>query len=138
MKKFIISGILVLTIFQLHAQTAEPQPSSVETVPKTRVDSAELYGLIPQRPVKVGGGPAEQQKYLESLRDAQEKKITYYREGSCCPYPSTSPEAISGGGMLDIYVINYRDAANKKKTIQVYITFYEYEEPKPVKGFSFK
>lgn len=38
--------------------------------------------------------------------------------------------------MLDIYIVTYRDVANETKKVDVYITFYDYEKPKAIKGFT--
>jgi hypothetical protein len=137
MKKMILAGVLFFITHQLLAQTTD-QPSASTDSSKAVIDSTELYGFIPQRPIKVGGGPADQRNYLESLRDAQGKKVTYERLASCCPFPSSSPKALFGSGMLDIYIISYRDANNKKKNVSVYISFYDYERPKAIKGFTMK
>jgi len=118
--------------------SAGQRQSSGDSTTTNKTDSTELYGFIPERPVKVGEGPANQKKYLESLRDAQGKKISYERKGSCCEYKTDSPLSLFGMALLDIYEITFRDEADKKKKKSVYITFYDYEEPKPIKGFTIK
>jgi hypothetical protein len=137
MKKIILFSVLIFAVCNASSQTtADSTVKAIDTVSIVQIDSSELYGFIQKIPVKVGGGPVNQRKYLESLRDAQGKRISYERQGSCCPYPSTSPTAMFGGGILDIYEITYRDEKNKKKKINVYITFYDYETPKAIKGFT--
>ncbi len=138
MKKMILFSALFFSTFHLLAQNTGQTPVPADSAVKAPIDSAALYGFIPQRPIKVGGGPANQRQYLESLRDAQGKKVTYERLGSCCPYPSSSPGAMFGGGMLDIYEIRYKDAEDKKQKVSVYISFYDYEKPKAIKGFTFE
>ena len=118
MKKIILAGLLFFVTLHLTAQTTDEPAGSTDSS-KVAVDRSDLYGFIPQRPIKVGGGPAKQRDYLESLRDAKGKKITYERRGSCCPYESSSPKALFGSGMLDIYEISYRDADNKKKKVSI-------------------
>jgi hypothetical protein len=115
------------------AQTSLPDTSIAATA-----DSSALYGFSPQRPIKVGGtyinGVANQKKYLEALRDAQGKAVSYERNGSCCAYPSAN--GFEGHALLDWYEVKYRDTDNKKKKAILYISFYDYEEPKAVKGFT--
>jgi hypothetical protein len=136
--------LLVFLCCIFHGLSAQPVPADTtvkpiaDTVAKAVVDSADLYGYSKERPILVGGGPAQQRAYLESLRDAQGKRISYVRKGSCCPYPTNSPSAMFGGGMLDVYEITYRDADDNPKKVNVFISFYDYEEPKPIKGFRFR
>lgn len=133
MKYAIIFIFTLLLMGQALAQSTSPDAATISTT-----DSSKLYGLIPQRPIKVGGtftsGVANQRKYLEALRDAQGKPVSYERKGSCCPYPSEN--GLEGHGLLDRYEVKYRDADNKKQRVILYISFYDYEEPKVVKGFS--
>jgi hypothetical protein len=133
MKKLLFLGFLCFLFSGLSAQTTQ-----ADTTAKAPIDSADLYGYIKERPIKVGGGPAQQSAYLESLRDAQGKRISYTRKGSCCMFASQSPSAIMGAGMLDIYEITYRDTDDNQKKVNVFISFYDYEEPEPIKGFRFK
>ena len=135
MSKFLCFAAMLLLANVSQAQTETP--SSASTAASSTADSAKLYGYTQAMPVKVGGGPRNQRAYLEKLRDAQGNKVTYERLGSCCPYKTDSPAAILGGGMLDIYEITCRDSNNDKKKVKVYITFYDFEEPKPIEGFTF-
>lgn len=95
------------------------------------------YGFSQANPIKVGkddeGGPGNSYRYLELLRDALGKPVKFYRSGSCCPYPSEN--GFNGTALLDNYVLTYFDADGRKKTTSVFITFYEYEEPKIISGF---
>lgn len=132
MKYAFMFCFLWLSLSKASAQTT---PDSTRS---TTPDSTELYGLIPQRPVKVGGlyttGVANQRKYLESLRDAQGRSVSYERRGSCCAYPSEN--GFDGYALLDRYEVKYRDAEDKTKKVVVYISFYDFEETKAVKGFT--
>lgn len=96
------------------------------------------YGLTGDKPVKVGNGPngqaANQRAYLDLLRDAKGKPITYSRVGSCCGYPSK--ESAFGMAMVDRYRITYLDADGNKQTTTIFISMYDYEEPMIIKGFS--
>ncbi|MEO6671776.1 MAG: tetratricopeptide repeat protein [Ferruginibacter sp.] len=95
------------------------------------------YGYTQEDPIKVGygpnGGPANQQAYLELLRDAQGKPIKYERLGSCCMYDS--PGSILGKGMLDKYQVIYRNEKNEEVKTVLYISFDDYEELKIPVGF---
>jgi hypothetical protein len=132
MKRITLFATLIFVACSIFGQS----PS--DTSSHKQIDSTQLYGFISQLPVKVGGGPLDQRKYLESLRDAQGKKVSYERKGSCCQYPSSSPDALFGTGMLDVYEITYRDIDNKKQKVSIYISFYDFEKPKPIKGFTFE
>jgi tetratricopeptide (TPR) repeat protein len=104
---------------------------------KTAPDTS--YGFTKENPVKIGtgyeSGPKNQQDYLNLLRDAQGKPIQFERTGSCCPYKSEN--GLMGSAMLDRYRIRYRDANNQERISYVYISFYDYEEPQVLYGFSF-
>lgn len=95
------------------------------------------YGFTSEMPIKVGkgpdGGPANNRAYLNLLRDAMGKPITYERKGSCCAYESKN--GFLGMAMLDHYEITYFNEKNKKKKASVYISFYDYEEPQILFGF---
>ncbi len=100
----------------------------------------EKYGFTPEFPVKVGtgpkSGPANQRAYLELLIDPSGNQVTYERLGSCCGYPSENSPF--GMALLDKYEIRFTDKEGKKKKRIVYISFYDYEEPKILIGFSAK
>lgn len=103
----------------------------------TKTASDAKYGFTEENPVKVGagpdGGPANQRDYLELIRDAKGKPIKYKRLGSCCFYKTEN--GIAGMGMLDQYEITYQNEEGIEKKAVVYISFYDYEEPKIPFGF---
>lgn len=96
------------------------------------------YGFTEKNPVKVGmgpvSGPANERDYLDLLRDAKGKPVKYTRLESCCGYKSAN--GIFGTAMLDKYQIIYTDAAGAEQKKEVYISFYDYEEPQILSGFS--
>jgi len=94
------------------------------------------YGFTPDKPVKVGGGPATQREYLNKLIDPQGNHVTYVRTGSCCAYKTNSPSAPFGHALVDVYEVTYRNEKNKKKKVNIYISFYDLEAPMAVYGFS--
>jgi tetratricopeptide (TPR) repeat protein len=103
----------------------------------TKVASNNKYGFTSENPIKVGagpdGGPSNERAYLNLLRDKKGKPIEYVRRGSCCEYKSD--KGLFGSAMLDKYEITYlNDKGEKEKSI-IYISFYDYEEPKILFGF---
>lgn len=94
------------------------------------------YGFSPDKPIKVGigpdGGPANQRAYLELLRDPKGNPVSYRRLGSCCNFETIN--GINGFGLLDIFEITYFSEKGKKITKTIYLSFYEYEEPKILLG----
>lgn len=95
------------------------------------------YGYTSKRPVMVGkganGGPANQRAYLDLLRDQNGKPIWYERKGSCCPYKSEN--GLFGSAMVDEYIIYYTNEAREQVSTSIFISFYDYEEPKVLMGF---
>lgn len=114
----------------------EPKMGEIKNL--TIIANNREYGFSEKDPVKVGSlvqsGPESQRAYFELLRDPQGKKIKYKRLGSCCHYET--PNGFMGMGALDIYEITYSDNNGKKKTEKVYITFYDYEQPMILFGFT--
>ena len=131
MKAALVIGLLSFCSGAAAQQTSELKPVSL----RNTNDSSALYGFTGTRPVKVGGSPANQRAYLESLRDGQRQPVAYERKGNCCAYPSEN--GFMGYALVDRYEITYRDEAGKKRKTIVYLSFYDYEEPMPLKGFSF-
>lgn len=103
----------------------------------TKTADNDKYGFTQENPVKVGtgpeSGPANERAYLDLLRDAQGKPIKYQRLSSCCAH--ASEYGPFGMALLDVYEITYLNEKGKKKKALVYISFYDYEEPKILYGF---
>ncbi|MFT4031297.1 MAG: tetratricopeptide repeat protein [Siphonobacter sp.] len=91
------------------------------------------YGLSREKPVKVGTSPAGEYEnlttYLDLLRDPQGKLVDYKKTGTL---PYASPNAPNGRGTIDVIEINYRDAKNAPKKATLYLTIFDYSEPKAV------
>lgn len=103
----------------------------------TKTADDKNYGFTKENPVKVGtgpdGGPTNQRAYLDLLRDAEGKPLKYKRIASCCPYESKN--GLMGMAMLDQYEITYLNEKGKEEKAIVYISFYDYEDPKILYGF---
>lgn len=96
------------------------------------------YGFSSEYPIKVGpgpdGGPANERRYLDLLRDPLGNSVKYERLRSCCFY-KTENAIIGDMALLDEYEITYMNEKGKEKKVSVYISHYDYEEPKILFGF---
>ena len=63
------------------------------------------YGYTPTNAIKVGGGPAGEFAYMNSLRGPEGQPISFTRRGSCCPFEDET--LLMGGGLLDVYEVYY-------------------------------
>ena len=103
----------------------------------TVVSDDASYGYTQQNPVKVGGvksseGPLNERRFLNALPGPAGQKLSYERQGSCCPFNSRN--GLMGSGLLDKYEITYEGI---KKPVIVYINMYDFGELKAPKGFTF-
>lgn len=119
-------------------EIGKPKPGnyfSILSLSKTAED--KKYGYTEKDPIKVGtgpnGGPGNQRAYLNLLRDAQGKPISYNRVGSCCAYDSKF--GLMGTAFLDRYEITFRNVKNVEEKVIVFISMYDYEELKIINGF---
>jgi|GEM_PF-354931 tetratricopeptide (TPR) repeat protein len=96
------------------------------------------YGFAPENPVKVGAGPdggtANERAYLQLLRDPKGKPVKFEKISSCCGY--SSKNAPKGLAMVDKYEMTFTDETGNLKTVFIYISFYDYEDPQIPYGFS--
>ena len=97
----------------------------------------KTYGYAEENPIKVGGGmrgPLHEQYFLNALAGPKGEKITYKRQGSCCPFKT--PNAVFGdSGMLDIYEI-FIEGSSKK--IILYLNMYDSETLQVPVGFTLR
>jgi hypothetical protein len=132
------AAFLAIVIFSVFEISAQDKPDVVSITKLTAIADNNKYGFTGELPVKVGigpkGGPANQRAYLDLLRDPAGNKIKYSRLGSCCAY--VSEKALMGMAFVDRYEIQYSDKEGNKQKAVVFISFYEYEEPKILFGFS--
>lgn len=103
-----------------------------------KISKNKKYGYSSKFPIKVGTGPnggaANQRAYLDLLRDKKGKPVKYRRLGSSGFYKSENA-LLGENAIIDLYEITYLNKRGKKKTVNVYISLYDYEEPKVLKGF---
>ena len=96
------------------------------------------YGFAPENPIKVGSGPdggtANIRAYLQLLRDPKGNPVRFEKISSCCG--DASKNAPKGLAMLDKYQMNYFDENGDLKTVYVYFSYYDYEEPQILFGFN--
>lgn len=102
---------------------------------KILVDKAidSTYGYTPENPIKVGGNPKNQSAFLELLRDVQGNKVIYNRIGVGGYYQSNN--GFFGQASVDNYKIEYKDKNGESKSENLYLSFYDYEQPKIPIGF---
>lgn len=91
------------------------------------------YGYDQKNAVKVGGGVANERRYLNALLGPNGESITYTRLGSCCQVPSEN--GFMGYAVLDIYEIKYDGL---EKPINIYINMYDPGILKAPKGFTYR
>ena len=107
-------------------------------VPGTSADhdatSARAYGYDERNPIKVGGGPSYEREYLNHLTGPNGEKVTYVRQGSCCPFKT--PNALFGdSGMLDRYEVTYE---GQDKPAILYLNMYDKDTLRAPEGFILK
>jgi hypothetical protein len=132
------AGILFASGCSSSRSTPEPQLTSVTRVgghgspygssdagawqPLTKTADSRAYGYTEGNPVKCGGGPAGERRYLNSLRGPKGEIIQYERAGSCCGFDTPNSEI---GGMLDVFDVTWPGAT---KPVQLYLNMYDTAE----------
>lgn len=87
----------------------------------------ESYGYSEKNPIKIGSPVHREMMYLSLLRDSKGEPLKFKRTGSCCAYTNTRNSF--GMALCDRYEFEI-DGQIKS----LYISFYDYEEPKIPKG----
>lgn len=92
----------------------------------TEESNDKTYGYDKSNPIKVGGvhdkeGPLNERRFLNALYGPNDKKIVYFRAGSCCPF-KTPNGFINNSGMLDHYRIT---EIGSKDTLDLYMNIYD-------------
>ncbi|GIZ09864.1 2-dehydro-3-deoxyphosphooctonate aldolase [Flavobacterium sp. UMI-01] len=92
----------------------------------TEESNDKTYGYSQSNPIKVGGvktqeGPLNERRFLNALFGPNDKKMTYFRAGSCCPF-KTPNGFFNNSGMLDRYRLT---EIGTKDTIDIYINMYD-------------
>jgi len=92
----------------------------------TEQSDDKTYGFDKSNPIKVGGvktneGPANERRFLNALYGSGNKKMAYFRAGSCCPF-KTPNGFYNNSGMLDRYRLT---EIGSKDTLDIYINMYD-------------
>jgi hypothetical protein len=90
----------------------------------------DSYGLVPENPVRVGGGPAGEREYLGALRSPRGEPVVSRRLGSCCEFET--PNGFNGMGLLDIYEVTY-DGLDAP--VRLYLDMYDEAAVRAPSGF---
>ncbi|WP_224240411.1 hypothetical protein [Hyalangium gracile] len=80
----------------------------------------ESYGLSPENPIQVGGGPEGQEAFLESLRGPEGQPLAWRRLGSCCQFET--PNGVLGIGLLDMYEVIHE---GQEHSVILYLDMYD-------------
>ncbi len=101
------------------------------------ISTDKTYGFSSKNPIKVGtgsnGGLENEQTYLDLLRDETGHQIGYTFKGKCCEYFSKNVTA--GKANLSQYEITYQLKSGSPKTTKIYLSQFDFEEPKILAGF---
>lgn len=91
----------------------------------TETTDDKTYGYDQLNPIKVGGandqsGPLNERRFLNALFGPNNKKMTYFRAGSCCMFKT--PNGFNNIGLLDQYRLT---EIGSKDTLDIYINMYD-------------
>lgn len=123
----------------LKADSKLPKYYQIETLLPNTID--KKYGFSPKKPIKVGrseygGGSGNEKAYFDLLLDAQGNSIEYKKLGSCCSYKSEN--GFLGNALLNRYEITYKLKDRSMQKSIVFVTHFDFENPKVLFGFSSK
>lgn len=140
MKNLILILILIFVIFSCSVKKSptdedkgvgDTRTRPVELIDNntyllTEASEDKTYGYDKSNPVKVGGvhekdGPLNEQRFLNALYGPNDKKMTYFRAGSCCSF-KTPNGFMNNTGMLDRYRLT---EIGSKDTVDIYINMYD-------------
>lgn len=137
-------AIVSIALFLVSCKSKQATILSTSTNPTETSSSYEVfwdiseyspnkkYGIDEKYPVMVGDRKvANQRKYIASLAGPNGEELTFFRRGSCCPYPSEN--GLSGTALVDVYMVSYEGL---KDPIALYISFYDKETLYIPKGFT--
>lgn len=121
--RFLPLGLLALAACATPATAPPPTSASA-------LHAGDTYGLVPENPVRVGGGPEGERAYLEALRGPGGEPIAARRLGSCCAFET--PHGFGGFGMLDMYEVTYEGLDSP---VTLYLNMYDAEPVRSPPGF---
>ncbi len=104
---------------------------------KKEIKISGSYGFKEKDPIKVGGGdmPIETLAYIKKLRGPNGGSMYYKKLGKGTSYENPD-KSLTKREKGILYMYELREDG-EKKTYIVYFDQYRYEEPTPLKGFSF-
>jgi hypothetical protein len=88
------------------------------------------YGIVPENPVRIGGGPSGERAYLGALRGPRGEPVVSRRLGSCCEFET--PNGFGGMGLLDLYEVTYEGL---DAPVRLYLDMYDEDEVHAPPGF---
>jgi hypothetical protein len=132
----LLARLAPLGLLALLACSSTPQARARPGPPRPPVSApdwreGDTYGFSPENPIHVGGGPAGQEEFLESLRGPQGEPVAWRRLGSCCEFET--PNGIMGYGLLDLYEVIYEGL---ERPVILYLDMYEAEAVYAPTGFT--
>lgn len=118
-------------------QTSGHELLDARTFKITKFARDKTYGYTEDNPIKVGGGmegPLNEQRFLNALAGPNGEKVSYKRQGSCCPF-KTQNAVFGDSGMLDMYEISIEGMFQK---IILYLNMYDSETLQVPVGFTLR
>lgn len=133
MKKLLLFSIIIFTSCNASktaksfsdTRTREVEFLDSYTFLLTENSEDKTYGYDKSNPIKVGGvkeneGPLNQRRFLDALYGPNDKKMIYWRNGSCCHFDTKNASTYQG--LLDIYSLVEIGGAD---TLTLYLNFYD-------------
>jgi hypothetical protein len=127
----IVLSLFVLLITSVGFSQEDVKPEKAEKI-------SGSYGYKEKDPIKVGGGdmPTATIAYLKRLQGPNGKGIYYKKDGKGTSYDNPDPSITrKEKGILYRYEIR---EDGSKKVEYIYFDQYRFEEPTPLKGYSWR
>ena len=112
------------------AATPAAAPANAPSPQGAEPRAEDTYGLVPENPVRVGGGPSGERAYLSALRGPRGEPVRFQRLGSCCAFET--PHGFNGRGLLDQYEVTYDGL---EAPVVLYLDMYDAQAVRAPPGF---